>query len=170
MKRATSVCARSRAIFAFVIGVTIIGVSGVCAESLIAAGQGGQANSIPTASLMQPAELAKFIQGNAPEKPLIVQVGSRVLYEEAHIPGAEYIGPASSPEGREQLRQRLQSVSRRKVVILYCGCCPWSHCPNVKPAWELVQSLGFSNAKVLYVANNFGADWVDKGYPTAKGR
>jgi hypothetical protein len=29
--------------------------------------------------------------------------------------------------------------------------------------------MGFSNVKVLYVANNFGTDWVDKGYPTVKG-
>ena len=29
--------------------------------------------------------------------------------------------------------------------------------------------MGFTNVKVLYLANNFGADWVDKGYPVAKG-
>jgi hypothetical protein len=29
--------------------------------------------------------------------------------------------------------------------------------------------MGFTNIKVLYIANNFGADWVDKGYPVAKG-
>jgi len=23
--------------------------------------------------------------------------------------------------------------------------------------------------KVLYIADNFGSDWVNKGYPTAKG-
>jgi hypothetical protein len=28
--------------------------------------------------------------------------------------------------------------------------------------------MGFSRVKVLYLANNFGADWVDKGYPVAK--
>jgi hypothetical protein len=128
------------------------------------------AESIPTQNLIQPAELVKIVQGNTSEKPLMIQVGSRVLYEEAHIPGSEYIGAASSPEGREKLRQRLQSVSRKKVVVLYCGCCPWSHCPNVKPAWDLVHSLGFSRAKVLYISTNFGADWVEKGYPTAKGQ
>jgi hypothetical protein len=24
--------------------------------------------------------------------------------------------------------------------------------------------------KVLYIASNFGADWVDKGYPVSKGQ
>jgi hypothetical protein len=28
--------------------------------------------------------------------------------------------------------------------------------------------MGFSNVKVLYIANNFGTDWLDKGYPTVK--
>jgi len=55
------------------------------------------------------------------------------------------------------------------LIVLYCGCCPWNHCPNVKPAYDALQAMGFRNLKVLYIANNFGADWVDKGYPTAKG-
>jgi hypothetical protein len=29
--------------------------------------------------------------------------------------------------------------------------------------------MGFTNVKVLYIADNFGTNWVDKGYPTAKG-
>jgi hypothetical protein len=29
--------------------------------------------------------------------------------------------------------------------------------------------MGFTNVKVLYIADNFGKDWVDKGYPVAKG-
>jgi hypothetical protein len=37
------------------------------------------------------------------------------------------------------------------------------------PAYKTLHSLGFTNVKALYVTNNFGADWVDKGYPTAKG-
>jgi len=158
----------SAAVVFIVILVWLPGLSGTLLASS-AATTDQQAESIPTQDLIQPAELAKMVQGTS-EKPLIIQVGSRVLYEEAHIPGSEYIGPASSPEGREKLRQRLQSVSRQKLIILYCGCCPWNHCPNVKPAWDLVHSLGFSRARVLYIANNFGTDWVDKGYATTKGQ
>jgi hypothetical protein len=29
--------------------------------------------------------------------------------------------------------------------------------------------MGFTNVKVLYLANNFGADWADKGYPVEQG-
>jgi hypothetical protein len=29
--------------------------------------------------------------------------------------------------------------------------------------------MGFTNVKVLYLADNFGADWVDRGYPVERG-
>ncbi len=128
-----------------------------------------QASLIPSARLINPDELVKSLQSSKTEKPLIIQVGSHVLFSQAHIPGSEYIGPASNESGIQQLRKRVESLPRNKSIIIYCGCCPWSHCPNVKPADDALRALGFTNVKVLYIANNFGADWVDKGYPVAKG-
>jgi hypothetical protein len=32
-----------------------------------------------------------------------------------------------------------------------------------------LRNLGYSNIRVLYIATNFGADWVNKGYPITKG-
>jgi len=135
---------------------------------LISAASAFQASLIPTSRLVNSDELVKILQSSKGEKPLMIQVGSHVLYSQAHIPGSEYIGPASSESGLQQLRQRVQSLPRGKFIIIYCGCCPWSHCPNVKPADDALRALGFTNVKVLYIANNFGADWVEKGYP-AKG-
>ncbi len=128
-----------------------------------------QATSIPATRLIQPEDLVKIIQSSGKDKPLIIQVGSHVLYAQAHIPGSEYIGPASGDAGVQQLRQRVGSLPRSKFIVLYCGCCPWGHCPNVKPADDALQAMGFTNVKVLYIADNFGTNWVDKGYPTAKG-
>ena len=128
-----------------------------------------QATAIPTARLIQPEELLKILQNSTAPQPLLIQVGSHVLYAQAHIPGSEYIGPAASDASLQQLRKRVESLPRNKFIVLYCGCCPWNHCPNVKPADDLLASMGFSNAKVLYIADNFGANWVDKGYPVAKG-
>lgn len=128
-----------------------------------------QASQIPTARLINADELLKILKSPNGEKPLLIQVGSHVLFSQAHIPGSEYIGPASSEAGLQQLRKRLSSVARSKSIVLYCGCCPWNHCPNVKPADDLLHELGFTNAKVLYIPNNLGADWVDKGYPVTKG-
>jgi hypothetical protein len=30
--------------------------------------------------------------------------------------------------------------------------------------------MGFTRVKALYIADNFGTDWVDKGYPAANTR
>ena len=128
-----------------------------------------QASSIPASRLIQPEELVKVLQSGKGEKPLLLQVGSHVLFSQAHIPGSEYAGAASTESGLQQLRKRVESLPRTKSIVIYCGCCPWSHCPNVKPADAALQAMGFSKVKILYIANNFGADWVDKGYPVAKG-
>ena len=125
-----------------------------------------QASLIPSSRLIQPDELVKMLKR---EKPLLIQVGSHVLYSQAHIPGSEYIGPASSDKGLEALRKRVKPLPRNQAIVLYCGCCPWDHCPNVQPADDALHAMGFTNVKVLYIANNFGTDWVDKGYPVAKG-
>ncbi len=129
----------------------------------------GQASSIPTTRLIQPEELVKLLKTSGKDSPLMIQVGSHVLFAQAHVPGSEYIGPASGDSGVQQLQKRVQSLPRTKFIVLYCGCCPWGHCPNVKPADDALHALGFNNVKVLYIADNFGTNWVDKGYPVAKG-
>ena len=123
-----------------------------------------------SAQLIKPEELLKVLQSSGAEKPLILNVGPHVLYMQAHLPGAEYVGATSTPQGIESVRRRVKPLPKDKSIVLYCGCCPWEHCPNVRPAFEALQKLGFSNVKVLYIANNIGTDWVDKGYPTIKGQ
>jgi thiosulfate/3-mercaptopyruvate sulfurtransferase len=129
----------------------------------------GQASPIPASRLINPEDLVKLLQEPDKDKPLMIQVGSHVLFSQAHIPGSEYIGPASSEAGLQQLRKRIESLPRTKFIVLYCGCCPWGHCPNVKPADDALHAMGFANVKVLYIADNFGTNWVDRGYPVAKG-
>ena len=128
-----------------------------------------QATLIPASRLVNPDELVKILQSSKGEKPLMIQVGSHVLYQQAHIPGSEYIGPASSESGLQSLRKRVESLPRNKFIVIYCGCCPWSHCPNVKPADDALRAMGFTNVKILYIADNFGTDWVEKSYPVGKG-
>lgn len=118
---------------------------------------------------LTPEELVKALLSPKGAKPLLFQVGSRMLYLQAHIPGSEYLGAGSTEEGIWNLRQRAQRLPKNAAIVLYCGCCPWSHCPNLNPAYDALRQMGFTNVKVLYMANNFGADWVYKGYPVAKG-
>src|SRR5580698_3302514 len=101
--------------------------------------------------------------------PAIIHVGPNVLYRGKHIPGAVYAGPASRPEGLELLKQAVDKLPRDTEIILYCGCCPWGNCPNVKPAMALLQEMGFTHAKAMYVETGFGREWTDKGYPVEAG-
>ena len=119
--------------------------------------------------LIQPEELVNALKSTNGPKPLIIQVGFHVLYLQAHIPGSEYIGPASSADGVGRLRKRVESLPRTQSILLYCGCCPWSRCPTINPAYKELRAMGFKNVKVLYIAHDFGTDWVEKGYPVAKG-
>jgi thiosulfate/3-mercaptopyruvate sulfurtransferase len=144
-------------------------IFGAVAIALASVGLAYQANLIPASHLINPDDLVKILQSAKSEKPLMIQVGSHVLYTQAHIPSSEYIGPASSEGGLVSLRKRVESLPRNKFIVIYCGCCPWSHCPNIKPADDALHAMGFTNVKVLYIADNFGTDWVEKRYPVAKG-
>jgi thiosulfate/3-mercaptopyruvate sulfurtransferase len=128
------------------------------------------ANAIPAGVRLNPEQLAATLRAERGAKPLILQVGSRVLFEQAHIPGAEYAGPAGQAEGLAGLRKRVEPLPRTSAMVIYCGCCPWDRCPNIEPAYKLLSGMGFTNVKVLYIAQNFGADWVDRGYPVEKGQ
>jgi hypothetical protein len=123
-----------------------------------------------SAQLINPEDLVKILQSPKGEKPLVLNVGPHLLYMQAHIPGSEYIGAGSDSQGIESLRRRVKPLPRKTFIVLYCGCCPWSHCPNVQPAYNELHKAGFTNVKVLYIADNFGTDWVYKGYPTIKGQ
>ncbi len=124
--------------------------------------------SIPAQDLVQPSDLIQLLQSS--EKPLVLQVGSHVLYAEAHIPGSEYVGAAGTSAGLQALRERVSALKKDQTIVIYCGCCPWGRCPNIRPAYAQLHALGFTRVKALYLANNLGADWVDKGFPIAKGR
>jgi|SRR5271165_2828061 len=125
-------------------------------------------DAIPRAQLITPEELSHTLK-SAKQKPLILNVGPRSMYTQAHIPGAEYMGAGSSDAGQQKLRDRVKSLPKNSAIVIYCGCCPWGHCPNMHPAYQLLHSLGFTNVKAVYIASDFGTDWVDKGYTVAKG-
>jgi rhodanese-related sulfurtransferase len=118
---------------------------------------------------LKPEALLHLQQIKGEEKPLILQVGSHMLFAQAHIPGSEYIGPGSQPAGIQQLQNRVSALSRKKLIVLYCGCCPLNRCPNLGPAFAKLSEMGFTNVKVLYLTDNFGTDWADKGYPVEHG-
>lgn len=127
------------------------------------------ASSIPASNLVEPSVLAQTLSDARAPHPLVLQVGSRVLYAQAHIAGAEYVGAAGTDEGLAALRARVASVPKDAPIVLYCGCCPWSHCPNIAEAFAELRGKGYTHVQALHIDNDFGTNWVDQGYPTAKG-
>ncbi len=131
---------------------------------------GLSAFSIPQANLIQPDALNQLLQGKAAARPTVLQVGSHMMFSEAHIPGSIYAGPGAQSAGLDLLASKVAKLKKNDSIVIYCGCCPWSHCPNVGPAFKKLQDMGFTHVKVLYLANNFGDDWVNKGYRVEQGQ
>ena len=126
--------------------------------------QAQSAKTIDSKYLMEPTNLVGILL----QKPIILNVGPRSIYNQAHVPGAEYVGMTSQPEGIKALRERAKKPPKDKLIVLYCGCCPWDVCPNVAPALNELIGMGFKNLRVVHIAQNFGQDWVAMGFPVAK--
>ena len=126
-------------------------------------------DDLPAASQIQPDELVLAMKTPGAQKPAVLYVGPKAFYAQGHIPGADYVGPVGKPEGMAALRTRIASVRKDMPIVIYCGCCPWDHCPNIRPAYAELKKEGFSRVRVLYLATSFGVDWKDKGFPVASG-
>ena len=123
------------------------------------------------AQTIEPAALAKEIaDSKAPNPPKIVCAGFHTLYEGAHVPDASFHGPASTPQGLDDLKKWAQPLPRSANIVIYCGCCPLAHCPNARPAFAALRDMGFTRLRVLILPKDFASDWVEKGYPIAKGK
>jgi rhodanese-related sulfurtransferase len=80
-----------------------------------------------------------------------------VLTSGKKLPAIFSVGPgASIPQSKDA------------SIVLYCGCCPFENCPNVRPAIALLKDSGYTNYKLLNLPSNLKKDWIDKGYPTVK--
>jgi hypothetical protein len=113
--------------------------------------------------VLQPGQVAKDLN-----TPLVIHVGFPVLYRASHITGSKFAGPGSKSEGIDDLKKAVAGQPRIREIILYCGCCPWDKCPNIRPAFAALQDLGFMNVKVMMVPTDLKTDWIDKGYPTER--
>ena len=63
---------------------------------------------------------------------------------------------------------RTRSWPAIAFAMTVAGRCPLDHCPNLRPAFEALREMGFTRLRVLVLPNNFGIDWVKKGYPVEK--
>ena len=113
--------------------------------------------------LMQPGELAGKIAAHQTKDLLVLSVGPEAL-----IKGSVDIGPAHEPANLQKLKEYLKDIKKDKEVVIYCGCCPFDKCPNVRPAFQALTEMGFKNARLLNLSKNIKADWIDKKYPVTE--
>jgi thiosulfate/3-mercaptopyruvate sulfurtransferase len=116
------------------------------------------------AELIPPKEVAAMLPG----KPVLFHVGFGTLYRNKHIPGSIYVGAGNTDKGLESLRQAAAKLPRNREIVIYCGCCPWDKCPNMRPAFRVLKEMGFTRVRAMYTPTNFARDWIEKGYPTAQ--
>jgi len=110
--------------------------------------------------LMPPETLAAIINDSATVKPLIISIGPVGL-----IKGAIKVGPVHEKENLTELKELLSKEDKKRNIIIYCGCCPFQSCPNIRPAFSLLNSMKFTNHKLLNLPHNLKVDWIDHGYP-----
>ena len=99
---------------------------------------------------------------------MLIYVGFPVLYKGAHIPGAILAGPVAKPEGLKALENAAANAPKNAQIVLYCGCCPFTQCPNVRPAFKRLREMGYTNVKLVIIPTNLATDWIAKGYPIEK--
>jgi len=115
-----------------------------------------------SSQLMDPAILASSIKANK-DLPMIINVGPAPT-----IPNSADVGSTKEKEGQDLLMATLKNVPKDRRIVVYCGCCPFDHCPNVRPAINVLKQMNFTNYYLLNLPHNIKTDWIDKGYPTSK--
>jgi hypothetical protein len=124
----------------------------------------GPLNPWTAKQLIEPDELAAAINSSTPGKPFIFNIGAV-----EDIKGAKHIGAVSKPESLESFKKVVSGMPKDTRIIIYCGCCPFTKCPNIRPAFSLLTGLGFTNIKLLDLPVNLKTNWRDKGYPMEAG-
>lgn len=113
--------------------------------------------------LMEPVDLASTINDSQSPQPFVISVGPGAV-----IKGSHEIGPTVEKVNLKKLENHLKTFKRDADIVIYCGCCPFNKCPNIRPAFTLLNTIGFKNHKLLNLPKNVKADWIDRGYPVSE--
>ena len=120
-----------------------------------------QADNWTAKQLMAPEDLANAITFKD-NIPVIISVGPG-----AAIPQSIEVGMTGKKEGLDKLKAELSKLNKDTRLVIYCGCCPFEHCPNVRPAINVLKAMKFTNYFLLDLPHNLKADWIDKHYPVS---
>src|SRR5215472_8940346 len=117
--------------------------------------------------LVEPAALAARLPLKA-NGAMLIHTGFSVLYRAAHIPGSIYAGPGSKEEGIDALKNAVAGQPKDREIILYCGCCPFDKCPNLRAAFAVLHQRGYKNVHAVHMPENMHTDWTAHGYPVER--
>ena len=123
----------------------------------------------PSVQVLKADDFARELSDKRGPSSTVVYVGFRTLFAGGHIPGATFHGSASTEQGLAELNKWAVTLPRTTNLVIYCGCCPFEKCPNIRPAFAALDKMGFKKLRILVLPTNFATDWADKGYPIQKG-
>jgi thiosulfate/3-mercaptopyruvate sulfurtransferase len=99
--------------------------------------------------LLDPSDLAKTLNNAKTNQPYIYSIGPG-----ATIKSSIDIGPGQNIENLNKLKEQLSKLPKDANIVIYCGCCPFEHCPNIRPAFTLLNEMKFTNQKLLNLHHN----------------
>jgi hypothetical protein len=112
--------------------------------------------------LTEPSSLAEILKDNK-EVPVIFCIGPGAI-----IPSSINIGMVNDEKNFKKFKEEITPLPKSTNILIYCGCCPFEHCPNVRPAIALLKNMEFTNYHLLDLPHNLKTDWIAKGYPTSE--
>jgi len=124
--------------------------------------QGQKPENWTADQLIEPSALAKTLQANK-GLPVIISVGPGAI-----IPHSIDIGMVNDEKNLEKFKEELSKLPKSTNIVVYCGCCPFEHCPDVRPAIDELKKMKFTNYHLLNLPHNIRTDWISKGYPEIK--
>ena len=113
--------------------------------------------------LMEPADLNAMLTATNDSSLVIFNIGAV-----EDIKGASHIGAVNNATNLEAFKKQVTNISKSTQIVIYCGCCPFTKCPNIQPAFLTLKNMGFTNIKVLNLPINLKTNWIAKGYPLEK--
>jgi hypothetical protein len=140
--------------------IAILIVLGLGSSAVVAQNNPLKKDPWTKSQLMAPSVLAELIKNPKVSKPLIFNIG---VVE--NIKGAINMGASSEKENLLRFKRKLSSIPKNSTIVIYCGCCPFERCPNIRPAFNAMQQAGFKSGLLLNLPTNVKVDWINKGFP-----
>ncbi len=85
----------------------------------------GQKEPWSQSQLLEPSSLAKTINNPDAKQPIVFCIGPQAV-----IKGSVDIGPTGNKANLDKLQARLEKLPKDADIVIYCGCCPFSRCPE----------------------------------------